>query len=94
MKLLNPSSFTLAWPVLTVTFLLLVNGCGPSAEEGLRIGNEGPYAEEREGEARDELAEPAAEREDPRLLPPGRKGGVGAGREGVREDKLLYAIFG
>lgn len=28
------------------------------------------------------------------LEPPGRRGGVGAGRDGVREEMLLYAILG
>ena len=42
---------------------------------------------------RDELAEPEAERDAPRLLPPGRKGGVGAGRDGVIDARLLYAML-
>jgi len=69
-------------------------GRGPRAEEALMMGNEELYeVEEMVLPPRVEGLPPEAERFAVVCeLPPGRRGGVGAGRDGVRDEMLLYAM--
>lgn len=80
---------------MRTTVFLTERGRGPRADDALIMGNEELYeVEEMEAPPRaDGLPPPGRERLAVVLaLPPGRRGGVGAGRDGVRDERLLYAM--